>query len=199
MDVSLVADTVTVFTKVGLGFASSLLHRHNYISNNVLSLSDCSADQSASSTGVIHAPAVIFLVDALAPPPVKPNSRRTVSRTLTRKKRRTKRKLFGGDDSGNGEDGGFFGDNDGDGPFSGGGNYWGGGNGWNFGGFGGQNWDESSSSSSGFALDFIYEVIAWIALSNCVHFAFKKLLRTVADGIGDAERGKGPMRLTSIY
>ncbi|XP_038723130.1 uncharacterized protein LOC120015022 isoform X1 [Tripterygium wilfordii] len=64
------------------------------------------------------------------------------------KKRQTKRELFGGDDSENGEDGGFFGDCDGDSPVGGGGNYWGGGSGWNFGGFGGQNWDDSSSSSS---------------------------------------------------
>ncbi|KAJ6323408.1 hypothetical protein OIU76_010838 [Salix suchowensis] len=67
----------------------------------------------------------------------------------------------------------------------------------------GHNWDEPSwwfsSRSSGFAYGFVYEVIYWIALSNCVHFAFKKVVRIVADGIGDTERGKAvPLRLTTM-
>uniref|UniRef100_A0A6N2MWC4 Uncharacterized protein n=1 Tax=Salix viminalis TaxID=40686 RepID=A0A6N2MWC4_SALVM len=42
-------------------------------------------------------------------------------------------------------------------------------------------------------------VIYWTALSNCVHFSFKKVVRIVADGIGDTERGKAvPLRLTTI-
>jgi hypothetical protein len=42
-------------------------------------------------------------------------------------------------------------------------------------------------------------VIYWIALSNCVHFAFKKVVRIVADGIGDTERGKAvSMRLATV-
>ncbi|KAB5545335.1 hypothetical protein DKX38_013447 [Salix brachista] len=65
------------------------------------------------------------------------------------------------------------------------------------------NWDESSgwfpSRSSDFACGFVYEVIYWIALSNCVHFAFKKVVKLVADGIGDTERGKVvPLRLGLI-
>ncbi|PQQ21448.1 uncharacterized protein Pyn_04615 [Prunus yedoensis var. nudiflora] len=75
----------------------------------------------------------------------------------------------------------------------------GGGGGWNFDRFGGHNWDESSSSSpSDPAFDFVYEVMCWIALSNCVHFAFKRVIRIVADGLGDEERAKVPMRLTSV-
>lgn len=63
----------------------------------------------------------------------------------------------------------------------------GGGKNWDFGGFGGPHWegDGSGESSwfwrSGFAFDFVYEVIYWIALSNCVHFAFKKVVRDFAE------------------
>lgn len=172
MDISLIADTATVATAQGaLGFAKFLLRRQSY--NNHLSIS-----------------AVIFALDALAPPPVKSNYSRTARKTLLRKKRRTRRKLFSGGE----DDDGFFGDDGGDGPF-------GGGRGWNFGGFGGHNWEDESSSwssSSDPAFDFVYEVIYWIALSNCVHFAFKKVVRLVAGGIGDAEREKVPMRFSSI-
>lgn len=58
-----------------------------------------------------------------------------------------------------------------------------GGGGWNSGGFGGHGWDDPSLPPpwiSGFAVNFFHEVISWIALSNCVHFAFKKVMRTVA-------------------
>lgn len=117
-------------------------------------------------------------------------------RTLLRKKRRTKRRSYsGGDDSeDSGEGDGFFDGGNDDGPFGGGGGY--GGRGWNFDGFGGKNWgdDGESSSSNEFAFDFVYEVIYWIALSNCVHFAFKKVARIVAD----SDRDKVPMRLTPV-
>jgi hypothetical protein len=175
MDVSLVADTVNFATTQGLGLAKFLLRRHNH-NNSHASIS-----------------AVLFAVDALAPPPVKSNYCRTARRTLLRKKRRTRRISFSGDSEDGEEDDGVFGDG-GDGPFGGGA---GGGRGWNFGGFGGHYWDSSSSSSDP-AFDFVYEVIYWIALSNCVHFAFKRIVRIVADGIGDAEREKVPMRLSSI-
>ena len=47
------------------------------------------------------------------------------------------------------------------------------------------NWEEfSSNSPSDPAFDVVYEVISWIALSNCLHFALKKVVRIVADGFG---------------
>lgn len=186
MDISLIADTVNVATSQGLGFAKSLLRSHSLTSatNNQLSIS-----------------AVLFAVNALAPPAVKSNYTKTARRAVLRKRRRTRRRSFAGGDDDSSEDGeyeGFFGGDGGDFPFGGGGGG-GDGKGWNFGGFGGHNWnEESSSSSSDPTLNFVYEVICWIALSNCVHFAFKKLVRIVAGGIGDAEREKVPMRLTSI-
>ncbi|EEF45586.1 uncharacterized protein LOC8278776 [Ricinus communis] len=180
MDISLIADPITLATQQqGLGFAISLLHRQN-ISNTNLQTS-----------------AVIF--DAIAPPPVKFSSRKTIRRSLLRKKRRIRRRSYsGGESEDGGEDFGFLG-GDGDGPFGGGGgggNWSGGGRGWNFDKFGGHNWDESSSwsSSSKFAYGFVYEVIYWIALSNCLHFAFEKVARIMAD----SERAKGPMRLASV-
>ncbi|EXC23292.1 hypothetical protein L484_005241 [Morus notabilis] len=192
MEVSLIADAVSVATSQGLGFAI----RPNFLTSN------SSFDQFSSSAGVLQISSVIFPVDALAPPPVKSDPYKTASRRLLRKKRRVRRRSAAGggdsEDGNEGEDSGFFG---GDGPFfgGGGGGFGGGGRGWNFDRFGGHNWDESSSSyPSDPAFDFVYEVISWIALSNCVHFAFKKVARIVAGGIGDAEREKVPMRLTSV-
>ncbi|KAJ4722116.1 ATP-dependent RNA helicase A-like [Melia azedarach] len=169
MDIAVIADTVSAATSQTLGFAKFILRRHYLFS------------------------AAILPKDALAPPPVKSSSRRTAPRTLLRKKRRTKRKSYSGDDFEDSSEGdGFFGGGNDDGPFGGGRH---GGGGWNFDGFGGQNWDESSRwFSNDFAFDFVYEVIYWIALSNCVHFAFKKVARIMAD----ADRDKGPMRLTSV-
>ena len=202
MDLSSVCDTLTVATSQSLGFAKFILDRHHYFAgNSCLSLS---SDSSADNLGILHVTAAIVPFDAVAPPPVKPNSYKILPRTLLRRKRRTKRKLFSGDESNGGEDYGFFFGSDGGdgyGPFGGGGGSNWGGNGWNFGGFGGQNWDESSSSSPWTvnALDFVYEVICWIALSNCVHFAFKKVVRIVANGIEEAGiREKVPMRLVSV-
>ncbi|KAH7573523.1 hypothetical protein ACOSP7_007255 [Xanthoceras sorbifolium] len=172
MDIALIADNVTVATSQTLGFAKFLLRRHHYLISSA-----------------------ILPTDALAPPPVRSTSCRTAPRTLTRKKRRTKRRssTSGDDSDGSGEGDGFFGGGSDDGPFGGGGY---GGRGWNFDGFGGQNWDESSQwwSSNGFAFGFVYEVIYWIALSNCVHFAFKKMVRIVTD----TDRDKVPIRLTPI-
>ncbi|KAB5537350.1 hypothetical protein DKX38_014883 [Salix brachista] len=186
MDVSLIADTVSIGTQQTLGSTNLLLlHRQNCINL---------ADQSSQICAVI--------VDALAPPPVKSKTSR---RTLLRKRRRTRRRSqTDGDSGGFGEEYGFFCGGDGGGLFGGGGGgYGGGGRGWNFDKFEGHNWDEPSwwfsSRSSGFAYGFVYEVIYWIALSNCVHFAFKKVVRIVADGIGDTERGKAvPLRLTTM-
>ncbi|KAK6913731.1 hypothetical protein RJ641_021052 [Dillenia turbinata] len=161
-----------------LGISKSLLHRQNFTFNSHVSLSD--SDQSPI---LQISSAVIFPIDAVAPPPVKPNYRITVPRMLRQKKRRTKRKSLT-DEPG---DGGYFGDSGGDGIFGNGGS----GKGWNFDGFGGGgfSWEDSSSSSfSDPAFDFVYEVVSWIVLSNCVHFAFKKIVRGSADGIED--RGK---------
>ncbi|CAF2126553.1 unnamed protein product [Brassica rapa] len=114
-----------------------------------------------------------------------------------RKKRRTKRVSLGGDSEEGGDFGRFvleggFGGNDGPFGFGGGGDGGGGGKGWSYGG--GGNWDESSSSWSDPAMEFVYEVICWIALSNCVHFAFKRMVRIVTDG----EREKLNLTLSPV-
>ncbi|KAK9933854.1 hypothetical protein M0R45_021028 [Rubus argutus] len=201
MDISLVYDAVTVAntTAQGLGFSNFPIRNHHLTSSNQISIGDSHPDESTPSNGSLQVSAFIFPVDAVAPPRVRSNSYKTATRTLLRKKRRTRRRSSSGDDSNDGgeEDGGVFG---GDGPFFNGG--WGGGGGggggWNFDRFGGHNWDDSSASRSDPAFDFVYEVIGWIALSNCVHFAFKRFIRIVADGLGDAERDKVPMRLASV-
>ncbi|ESQ49354.1 hypothetical protein EUTSA_v10022432mg [Eutrema salsugineum] len=186
MEFSLIADTVAVCTaKQGIAFGKSLLNRLDLA--NHISFADSTVDHSPG--GIVQASAVIFPVDAIAPPPVRSSSYKTIRRI--RKKRRTKRVLFGGDSEDGGDFGRFllegdFGGNDGPFGFGGGGD--GGGKGWNYGGgggggFGSGNWDESSSSSwSDPAMEFVYEVICWIALSNCVHFAFKRIVRIVTDG-----------------
>ncbi|KAE8734178.1 Ribosomal protein L19e family protein isoform 1 [Hibiscus syriacus] len=192
MELSLICDAVAVATSQGLGFAKLVLDRHHYLTAN--SCFYLSSDSSAGNMGIFHVTAGIVPIDAVAPPPVKPNSYKTLPRILLRRRRHTKRKLFTGDDSNDGEEHGFFfGSDGGDGYGNfGGGN--GGGSGWNFGGFGEKNWDESPSPWTGTALDFLYEVISWIALSNCVHFAFKKMVRIVANGIDEADdREKVPM------
>ncbi|KAE8736028.1 Ribosomal protein L19e family protein isoform 1 [Hibiscus syriacus] len=203
MDISLICDTLTVATSNVVGFANLILDPHHQFAANVcLSLS---SDYSSDNLGILQVTAGMVPFDAVAPPPTKPNSYKTLPRTLLRRKRRTKRMLFGGEDSNDGDVHGFFFSSDGSdgyGPFGGGGggSNWGG-SGWNFGEFGGQNWDDSSLSSPWTvnAMDFMYEVIFWIALSNCVHFAFKKVVRIVANGIGEAgEREKVPMRLISV-
>ncbi|KAF5752503.1 hypothetical protein HS088_TW01G00415 [Tripterygium wilfordii] len=49
-------------------------------------------------------------------------------------------------------------------------------------------------------LDFAWDLhIMWITVSICEHLATKEVLRIVAGGIGDAEKKKAPVRLTSIY
>ncbi|VVA96747.1 unnamed protein product [Arabis nemorensis] len=186
MEFSLIADTVAVCTaKQGIAFGKSLLNRWDLV--NHISFADSAVDQSLG--GNVQASAIIFPVDAIAPPPVRSSSYKTIRRI--RKKRRTKRVSFGGDSEDGGGDfgrfileGGDFGGNDGPFGFGDGGSD-GGGKGWNSGGggFGGGNWDESSFSSwSDPAMEFVYEVICWIALSNCVHFAFKRIVRIVTDG-----------------
>ncbi|KAL6970260.1 hypothetical protein U1Q18_029961 [Sarracenia purpurea var. burkii] len=187
------ADPVTLAAMQGLGFANFVLPPHDFMSHNHLSLLD-SSSENPSSAGSLQISAVIFPVDAVAPPPVKSNRLKTVPRTLVRKRRRTRRRSLTGGGSEEGEDGGFFADaGDGEGPFGGGGK------GWNFNRFGWSNWDESPSNSTPDpAFDFVYEMICWIALSNCLHFAFKKVVRIVADGVSDPAREKIPLRFTPI-
>lgn len=201
MEISVFSDAITAVASTHT--SKFLLNRHHgFTSNNVVFLSDDQQSLPSSAYGFVQISAAFFPTDAVAPPAVKTNRIRTAPRRLARKTRRVRRKLLGG---GGADDGGefgfFFEGGDDDGAF-GGGNSWGGGgggSGWNFGGFGGANWDESSSNSfSDPAFDFVYEVLSWIVFSNCLHFAFKKVVRSVADGIGDPAREKVPMRLTPV-
>nr|XP_043629614.1 growth/differentiation factor 7-like [Erigeron canadensis] len=110
-------------------------------------------------------------IDAIAPPPVKPTTipkSRTGKRSRVRRKRKTDG--FGAGESGD-IGGGFFGGGggNGDGPFGGGGNF---------------GWEESPSPGDP-AFDFIYEALTWFVLSNCMYFAFKRVVRIVIDGSGD--------------
>ncbi|CAM8965069.1 unnamed protein product [Rhodiola kirilowii] len=202
MDVSLIDCTAFSAAKQVLGFDRSekLLTRRRDLLPNILALAESSTDQ-VSGFGAVQISALIF--DAVAPPPVKPRSNRTATRLMMRKKRRLRRRSMEGG-GGGGKDDGFFGQDGGDcsggGYFGGGGGGGNGGGGWNFGGFGGgHSWDESSySSASDPASDFVYEVICWIALSNCVHFAFKKVVRGIGDLIVEHGREKVSMRLGSI-
>ncbi|KAF8401420.1 hypothetical protein HHK36_012359 [Tetracentron sinense] len=196
METSVIADAVTAATTPGLGFAKFLLRRHYFTSNNHFSVPCDVSSESSSAAGVLSISAGVLPIDAIAPPAVRSNSYRAALRTLSRQKRRTRRRSLTGDFD-DGEEDGFFGDG-GDGPFGGGGYGGYGGRGWNFDGYGGSNWEDSSSSSSDPAFDFVYEVLSWIALSNCVHFAFKKVIRIVAGGIGDPSREKVPMRAVPI-
>ncbi|KAL2339002.1 hypothetical protein Fmac_013448 [Flemingia macrophylla] len=177
----MISDTVSVTAAKGLGLLRGIQ------SASHLSVPDSAADPIS---------AMIQTYDAVAPPPVKPSTYRLRRPTLLRRKQRTRRRLSG-DDSG--EEGFLIG---GDGPFSGGrfGGCGGGGGGWNFNRFGdGNNWDEPSSSVPDPAFDFVYQVLSWIMLSNCLHFAFKKILRIIAAGsIVDSDREKVPARLVPI-
>lgn len=197
MDTSLVAGTLSMVANNGLGFAK-FLNRLDFVSNYCISATDSITDQipPSSAAGALQLSAALFPVATIAPPPVKSISCRSASRTSLRRKRRTKRRLYS-DDSEGGEDDGFGGGYF-DGSYGGGGGS--GGRGWNSDRFGGSDWDESSSSSSSSnpAYYFVYEVVCWIALSNCVHFAFKKVVRFAANAIGNSERGKLSMRLISV-
>lgn len=197
MDTSLVAGTLSMVANNGIGFAK-FLNRLDFVSNYCISVTDSITDQipPSSAAGALQLSAALLPVATVAPPPVKTISRRSASRTFLRRKRRTKRRIYSGDSEGGEDDG--FGGGDYDGSYGGGGG--GGGRGWNFDRFGGNEWDESSSSSSSSnpAYYFVYEVVCWIALSNCVHFAFKKVVRFAADATGNSERGKLSMRLISV-
>lgn len=184
MEISVISDAISsiAYSTHSLGF-SSLLNRPY----NVLSLSDTSPDQASQSPPP-------FYISAVSPPPT-----RTLTRRRLRRTRRVKRKIAADDggDLNSGDVYFVFGDgggiNNGDGYFGRGG----GGKGWNSGGYGGDNWEEYSNNSiPDPAFDFVYEVLCWIAMSNCLHFAFKKVVKFASDGFGDRE--KIPMRLTPV-
>ncbi|XP_042462874.1 uncharacterized protein LOC122046317 [Zingiber officinale] len=132
---------------------------------------------AASARAVARCP--LSVLDSVGPPTVvRADIFRHASAPIAlarRSMRRIRRRTL---KEGGGEDDGFFGDGDGDdGPFGGGGD---GGRGWNS-GDSGPGWDGSGESSpSDPAFDFIYEIVCWIALSNCTHFAFKKMGRLLA-------------------
>lgn len=181
----------------GIGVAKLLLR--SFHACNSLCLSDSHAEplfSSSPSFRVLQISSVSNAIDAVAPPTVKSISCRVPRRTLLRRKRRTKRRLSG-DGSENVGHQGFFSGDDGDGPFWGdGGGFGGSGGGWNFNRFGeGHDWDESSSSHSDPAFDFVYEVLSWIMLSNCLHFAFKRIVRWASGGIVGADSGKVSRKL----
>lgn len=196
MEICILADALAAAAaSQGLGFDKFVLPRKAFSSK-----SNRRPTYSGGS-GVLQISEVLFpIIDAVATPPVRSKPYRISRRMLHCKRRRTGRRSSAGgsDDDGGGGEAGFFGDGGGDGPFGGSGA--GAGGGWNFDGFGGSDWDDSSSSSD-HAFDFFYEVLSWIALSNCVHFAFKRVLGIVAeDGAvgGDGSKEKFPMRLTPV-
>ncbi|KAL5996238.1 hypothetical protein ACLOJK_026312, partial [Asimina triloba] len=173
MEISVIADVVSTVQTHGLGLAKFLLRSHH---NGVLSAAR---------------PTV-----AISTPTIQSHGHRSATRTLVRRMPRTRRRSRTAEEGADGGDDGFFGSG-GDGPFGGSG---GGGKGWNFGSFGGSNWEDSSSSPSYSdpAFDFVYEVLSWIVLSNCMHFAFKRAVRIVAGGAEDPSREKVPMRLAAL-
>ncbi|KAK8954497.1 hypothetical protein KSP39_PZI002692 [Platanthera zijinensis] len=114
------------------------------------------------------APRAAVRCDPYRPPP-------SVPRAPARRMRRIRRRSVTED---GGEDG-FSGDGNGDdGPFGGGGNGWGS---WRPGGSSWEDPDRRWWSSSDPAFDAVYEFLCWIALSNCTHFAFKKIGRLLAE------------------
>lgn len=183
MEISVISDTLSsiAYSTQSFGFSNFVLKR----SRNVHSVSDAVSDQPPQSPPHLH-------VSAATPP-----ATRTLTKRRLRRTRRVKRKIVLDDGGGDNEyfafsDGGDSGN--GGGGFGGGG---GGGKGWNFGGYGGANWEEFSDNSiSDPAFDFVFEILCLIAMSNCLHFAFKKVVRIVAEGFGD--RSKVPMRLPPI-
>ncbi|KAL3626555.1 hypothetical protein CASFOL_030104 [Castilleja foliolosa] len=177
METAVISDAISSISHSAQSLAfSNLLNRPN----NVLSLSDTSSDQPPRSPTPFH-------ISAASPPPT-----RTLTKRRTRKIQRVRRRIVidhDGEEDGKFvfSDGGGF--NSGDGYFGSGG----GGSGWNFGGYGGANWEGFPDNSiPDPAFDFVYEVLCWIAMSNCLHFAFKKVARFVGD------RGKVPLRLTPV-
>nr|AAK96479.1 AT3g06780/F3E22_8 [Arabidopsis thaliana]AAL31247.1 AT3g06780/F3E22_8 [Arabidopsis thaliana] len=77
MEFSLIADTVTVCTaKQGIAFGKSLLQRLDLA--NHISFADSVVDHQSPGGGIVQASAIIFPVDAIAPPPVRSSSYKTI-------------------------------------------------------------------------------------------------------------------------
>ncbi|KAJ6798858.1 putative translation initiation factor IF-2 [Iris pallida] len=133
---------------------------------------------SPGPASTLSVSAVGFLTTDSAAPPVAvrsdPYLRSVAPRALVRRSRRTRRKPL---DLGDDGDDGLSGDGD-DGSFGGGG---GGGRDWGFGGSGPSDWEDHGRGSPDPAFDFVYEVILWIALSNCTLFAFRKVGRILEE------------------
>ncbi|GJW00266.1 hypothetical protein Tco_1555517 [Tanacetum coccineum] len=129
----------------------------------------------------LHITAQALPTDAVAPPPVKP----TVIPTSRAKSRaRVKRKIKTADE---GSDGGVDG--------GGGGGFFGGGGGSGDGG--GFGWDESDPTPVDPAFDFVYELLSWFVLSNCLYFAVKRVVRIVVDG--SADDGMSQCETNALY
>lgn len=165
--------------------------------------SNSSCSSSDQCDGTLRISAVNFPIEAVAK--VISNRVGTLPRRnmKIKKRRRIKKKTVSGDDGGsqdctgygyeevfdffvgggdssspvcnNQGGGGGVGNNQGGGGGGGGG---GSGKGGNFGGFGGSAGDGFSSDNSFYhmAFYFVYEVLSWIVLTNCLHFAYKKVL-----------------------
>ncbi|KAL8167166.1 hypothetical protein V2J09_008665 [Rumex salicifolius] len=142
---------------------------------------------SVAAAGNIQISVLLSAVDVVASPPVRSTTIRMPARAL-RKRRlcRTRRRR---PSSGGSEEDSLFGGGGDDGPFDGSG----GGGGWNSDGFSGFGWDDSSSSPADPAFDFVYEVVCWLVFSNCLHFAYKKVVRLLTAGCADDGREKVPL------
>nr|XP_043639860.1 uncharacterized protein LOC122610974 [Erigeron canadensis] len=160
MEITLIPDTITtIATNYTHTLGSSFSNFPNSDQNHQIS-------------------AVMFPIDAIAPPVAKPRTSappKTLARKRCRVKRSSKIDNGGGGEYADEYDGGFF--DGGDGPFGGGGG----------GGGDGFNWDESVSPSDP-AFDFVYGVLCWIVFSNCLHFAFKKVIRILTDSPSDRDK-----------
>ncbi|XP_020583506.1 uncharacterized protein LOC110026746 [Phalaenopsis equestris] len=164
-------EVAAVIVGDGVHFSRHIMRNHSHIpaTLTVLAISPSSilpVDSSSSLRATVRS-------DPFRPPAAVP-------RALVRRIRRIRRRSSteGGD-----EDGFFDGGDGDDGPF-GGGN--GGGKGWDSWRPGGSEWEDPDrrlwySLSEDPAFDVIYEVLCWIALSNCAHFAFKKMSQLLAE------------------
>ncbi|PKI65039.1 hypothetical protein CRG98_014508 [Punica granatum] len=182
MDVSVIGNPIAASSVQRPGFVKLLCG-----SNIHMPLPDASSD---------HSQAAVQPLRAFTPPQA-----RSKSRTIRRSRCRSKRRLFKGDDSGGEEDFRYYVDlssednfwyylnPSGNGP-TGGGFAFNGGSGGGGGGdsdrFDGRNWEDPSPPaprSSSFVINFFQEVIYWIAFSNCLHFAIKKVIGIIAGAI----------------
>ncbi|XP_031486144.1 uncharacterized protein LOC116254735 [Nymphaea colorata] len=164
MGVAVISDTSLV------SIAQNLLGFHPVKdllrSSNVSVITDCmSAEAILGGIGAISA--------GIPPPPAVRLRKLSAPSALSRRMRRAKRRTVLEDDGGDWEEfGGGSGRDDGDGPFGNGKD--GGGGGWSFG-----SGDEGSNADPAF--DFVYEVISWLALSQCLQFAFKRFVQLLED------------------